>query len=289
MKLTLIVKRWMTNHPILAFVFLTYLLTIFIWCLILTFYGRVPIDDLVSLPLGIPLIYVGAGAPTIVAIILTGMIDGRVGLVELRERVMRIRIGVLPWVVAIGVPFACAFGAVAFFSMFSDGLGERENQPLYAMFPLSIIVLFFAGPLCEETGWRGYLQPRLLRITTPLKSVFIIGIVWCFWHIPLSFTPGTTPVLDGIVPWFQYLVSATVVSGIMLFIVVKGGGSIAVAMIFHWASNAALGSVVLPMYPEASSEALRYVELVQTGFLLLVAVLLLTWLSYGYLQDNNRT
>lgn len=172
---------------------------------------------------------------------------------------------------AIALPCACAISATACYALFADDLGRLEPPPWQAIVPPSAFVLFFAGPLCEETGWRGYLQPHLLKVFAPFRAALIIGVIWCFWHIPLSLTPGTMPVLDSPTTWFQYLVSTIAVSIIIMLIVLRGHGSIAVAMLFHWASNAALSQVVAPMYPAASDQACDNVELIQTGLLLIVA------------------
>ncbi len=39
--------------------------------------------------------------------------------------------------------------------------------------------------LGEELGWRGYLLPKLLQVTTQRKAVLISGFIWGFWHLPV--------------------------------------------------------------------------------------------------------
>ncbi|MEV6281498.1 CPBP family intramembrane glutamic endopeptidase [Kribbella sp. NPDC051770] len=48
-----------------------------------------------------------------------------------------------------------------------------------------------AGPLSEEFGWRGYLQPRLRRSYGQLAVTGMIGAAWGIWHLPLFFLEGT--------------------------------------------------------------------------------------------------
>lgn len=283
------IRGWLHAHPILSFVFLTYSLTALTWFGIVKVYGRVPIEELFGQPTSVLFVYIGAGAPTIVALIITALTTGSVGLIELGSRVVSVRIGILPWILSLGLPFGMAFGAVAIYSLFSDGLGHSDFPRWYAVVPPSAALLFFAGPLCEETGWRGYLQPHLLRITSPLKAAIFIGIIWCFWHIPLSFTPGTTPLLDTPLAWMQYLVSTVIATTIILVIVVKGNGSIAAAMIFHWASNASLGSVVMPLYPMASDKVWEHVEAIQLGLSFMIALLLMGWLHFGSKKSSELT
>ena len=48
-----------------------------------------------------------------------------------------------------------------------------------------------AGPLSEEFGWRGYLQPRLRRYCGRTAVTVVIGAAWGLWHVPLFFLEGT--------------------------------------------------------------------------------------------------
>jgi len=41
------------------------------------------------------------------------------------------------------------------------------------------------GAFGEEVGWRGFLTPRLYKITNLTTTSVIIGIVWTLWHLPL--------------------------------------------------------------------------------------------------------
>jgi membrane protease YdiL (CAAX protease family) len=41
------------------------------------------------------------------------------------------------------------------------------------------------GPLFEEFGWRGFLQPRLQRVLPPWIAAISVGIMWAAWHLPL--------------------------------------------------------------------------------------------------------
>jgi membrane protease YdiL (CAAX protease family) len=41
------------------------------------------------------------------------------------------------------------------------------------------------GAFGEELGWRGFLLPRLMKLTNLTYSSVIIGIIWTMWHIPI--------------------------------------------------------------------------------------------------------
>ena len=49
----------------------------------------------------------------------------------------------------------------------------------------SISVLLFIPALGEEIGWRGYLTPKLEKLTNTKKSLILSGIIWGIWHAPM--------------------------------------------------------------------------------------------------------
>jgi membrane protease YdiL (CAAX protease family) len=54
-----------------------------------------------------------------------------------------------------------------------------------------------AGPLSEEFGWRGYVQPRLRRHYGRIAVTVPVGAAWGLWHVPLfhSRSPRGAPAL----------------------------------------------------------------------------------------------
>lgn len=276
--MALMLKSWITTHPILSFTALTGIITTLGWGMLLALYGREPIDSLIEQPSAVLLIYLGAGGPSIAAILLTAYTTGRAGLRQLGRSFVRVRFPLLVWVLAIGLPPLMAGLSILLYTIGSDALGPLVTPVWYLVIPPSAIVVFFAGPLCEELGWRGYLQSHLLKSQTPLVAAVVVGTIWCFWHIPLSFTPGTTPPLGSVGAWSSYWVDTVLVSAIMLAIVVYARGSVLAAMLFHWMSNISFSHLFQPMYPQASELAWAQVaqlHLVIVGLGAAVALLIL--------------
>jgi len=65
------------------------------------------------------------------------------------------------------------------------------NLPRAALLPIvalnSVIIGPFLGLIIafgEEYGWRGYLQPELIRLGR-VRGVFLLGIIWGIWHLPI--------------------------------------------------------------------------------------------------------
>lgn len=65
------------------------------------------------------------------------------------------------------------------------------EEPISILYMFLNLPLFIIGGGLEELGWRGYLQPKLERITGYLASVAIVGVIWSVWHLPLWFVEGT--------------------------------------------------------------------------------------------------
>jgi len=65
-----------------------------------------------------------------------------------------------------------------------EGLGRYGFPPLerYFALPQAAYLLLFVPALAEEIGWRGYLQPRLVRKYGLARGIFLVGIVWGAFH-----------------------------------------------------------------------------------------------------------
>jgi membrane protease YdiL (CAAX protease family) len=81
--------------------------------------------------------------------------------------------------------------------------------------PISIIYMFLNLPLFiigggfEEIGWRGFLQPKLEKVTGYLASVLIVGVIWSIWHLPLWLISGT---VQSALPFTAYTFLAIILS-----------------------------------------------------------------------------
>ncbi|MFF0343568.1 CPBP family intramembrane glutamic endopeptidase [Kribbella sp. NPDC004875] len=98
---------------------------------------------------------------------------------------------------------------------------------------------FLAGPVSEEFGWRGYVQPRLRQYYGPLGTTAILGAAWGVWHLPLYFLNGTGQHDDGLftqqgLTFFLELFPLTFV---MLFVSERLRGGVPAAILVHAAWN----------------------------------------------------
>jgi hypothetical protein len=93
------------------------------------------------------------------------------------------------------------------------------------------------GPLFEEFGWRGFLQPRLQQVLPPSIAAICVGIMWAAWHLPLFLVTwsSASPLVFMLI-----MVSLSVV---MAWAFNASGGAVAVAILMHSAFNASPGFI----------------------------------------------
>ena len=88
----------------------------------------------------------------------------------------------------------------------------------------------------EELGWRGYMLTRLITAGVP-KPVFMSGLIWAFWHVPLilsgQYASGPQPWLSAIL-----FVIGVVATGYLTAYLRLQSGSVWPAVITHSAWNA---------------------------------------------------
>jgi uncharacterized protein len=208
-----LVKR----HPLITFFVVTYALS----------WGFLPIKALGFLPAG----------PLLAALIVIPLIQGRAGLKELGLRMIRWRVGLRWYAVAIGLPLAVLFTTVAL--NFALGAGAPS---LARIGPLSSLIMVFAvrlinpmdGPMGEEPGWRGYALPGLQAGRSPLVATLILALLVTVWHVPLFFIEegGLQPsvVLGGLLGPFAFTFVAT-------WLFNHTGGSVLMTIVMHAAEG----------------------------------------------------
>lgn len=62
-------------------------------------------------------------------------------------------------------------------------LGSPLMGTLLLVLGYPILVLLILG---EEIGWRGYLQEKMMYSFGTFKGIFLLGLVWGIWHMPIA-------------------------------------------------------------------------------------------------------
>jgi membrane protease YdiL (CAAX protease family) len=103
-------------------------------------------------------------------------------------------------------------------------------------------VLAPAGMLGEELGWRGFLVPRLARVTDLRRTSLITGAIWALWHYPVQL--AVLPVYMPHLPlWYAaacFSVSVIAISFVYTWLRLRSA-SVWPAALLHATSNAFQG------------------------------------------------
>jgi membrane protease YdiL (CAAX protease family) len=208
------IRRAIARHPITSFIVITFGAT----------WAMTPLFS-VSLLFGLLALF----GPTVGAVVVSWA-DG--SLLELRERLTTWR-SPRSFLIALGIPFAVSGAAAALWTIAghgTPGLGSVSAAE----------ILIFVLVIGEETGWRGFLLPRLRGHMSLPVAGFVSGLVWSLWHLPLYLQPDQGVAAFAVFAW--WVIPFAVV---MAFVVERARFSILVATVMHGAGNIAL-PILLP-------------------------------------------
>ena len=227
-----------------------------------------------ALPVELFQILGALAGPTLSAIIIISLVEGRTGLGIFFKRYVQWRAGFGWWLFVL---FAALISLtlVAAIIIGSVVLNEFiKNIGLILTTYLSTLVVgVVLGPLWEEPGWRGFALPRLQALFGPLAGTAILGLFWAFWHIP-GYLGGW---LQG--NFFALIVSSIAFSLVMTWVYNNTRGSILLMILLHSSSNAALsiGAKVLPANLPPGLNSLVYggwIPAITYSILALLAILI---------------
>ena len=191
------IKAFITNHPIPAFYALAFAIS---WGAILCLVGPGGFFSTTSTSPSFALAgFASLLGPGVAGILMTTFVDGRAGLRELRSRLLRWRIGVRWYAVAlltapmVTIPTMLALSLTS--PAFLPAIYTAEDK---ASLLLSGLAVGLMVPVFEELGWTGFATPRLRLRHGVLGTGLIMGLLWGAWHFPLF--AGSAASSGGIPP-----------------------------------------------------------------------------------------
>lgn len=115
-----------------------------------------------------------------------------------------------------------------------------------SLLPAALLAgLLDQGALLEEGGWRGFANPLLEQVMSPLAASLLVGLLWALWHLPRDITGGVLADMGGAAYALAYfpsfLLGALAVSVIAVWGMQNSGGSIWPAVLVHGLANDATG------------------------------------------------
>jgi membrane protease YdiL (CAAX protease family) len=186
--------------------------------------------------------------PALAALLVTHQESGKEGVRQLLRRVVRWRVGVQWYLIAIFI--FLAIWLVAYGLVYRGApLTNLIQNPglLLSVFLPNVLIGLFLPSLGEEPGWRGFALPRLQARYGPLTGTLILGFLHSFWHLVAFFTPLLGPFTVS--RFLAFVLSGMAGAVIFTWIFNNTRASILLAMLVHGASNAATQLLVqvIPM------------------------------------------
>jgi membrane protease YdiL (CAAX protease family) len=220
------------RYPLSAFFVLAYALSWWLWILYALDRAPTPI--------------VGFG-PFLAALVVLAITQGKAGIGGLLRRMVRWRVGLRWYAVALLLPVAIALTA----AVLNVLLGAQAPSPVElggwtSLFSTFFILLLIPGlgGTWEEPGWRGYALPRLQVGRSALFASLILWVGVSVWHLPLM--------IVGEIHWSDivYILGFVIVFN---WVFNNANGSVLILMLMHAMNNTIAGSFFSSMYSGADS------------------------------------
>jgi membrane protease YdiL (CAAX protease family) len=238
------IKAFITRHPVATYYVLTFAIS---WGGMLAIGGLGGLSDPEwqsdpRLPfLGVAML----AGPSLAGLLMTGLVAGRAGYRALLARLLRWRVGVRWYAVALlTAPLVTAATLVplVFISpVFLPAIVTADDK---ASLLLSALAMAPMVGILEELGWTGFAIPRLRARHSVLATGLIVGLPWGAWHFLAFWTgdsfSGALPLALLLVQLFSWLPAYRV----LMVWVYDRTGSLLVAMLMH-ASLVAGNSIIL--------------------------------------------
>ncbi len=186
---------------------------------------------LISFPVALTLILIGAYGPAFAALGVTAVESGHAGVRALLAQFLRWRVGLGWYALALLGPSLIGLLAVGLYVLVTRTVPEQ-----WWMLPNPLrFGLVLLGPWGEELGWRGYALPKLQSRWGAFGASGLVALIWFSWHQWPLFTPAREPNVDwvGLVVFLGYLFAVSV---LMTWLYNSTSGSLPIA----WAAHAGL-------------------------------------------------
>ena len=147
-----------------------------------------------------PLTYVALlVGPSIAGVIMTGLVYGKVGYQELLSRLLKWRVSVRWYVLALLVIPILATAILLLLSLFSSEYIPALfiSDDILSLLIIGIVTGLMVG-FFEELGWTGFAVPRMRLRYDIFATGIIVGLLWGAWHF-LAFWEIDT--FSGLLPF----------------------------------------------------------------------------------------
>lgn len=220
------------RHPLIAFFVLTYALSWWPWAL---------------QALGMHITPIASFGPFLAALVVLALTGDKAGIIGLFRRMIRWRVGIGWYAVALLLPVVMAGGAALLNVVVGAEPPTAAELGRWSTLPASFALLLLIpgnGGAWEEPGWRGYALPRMQARWSALVSGLVLGLLITLWHLPLMITGEIH---------FAEVASIMTAMIVINWLFNQAGGSVLVIMICHAVNNAVSGGYFFAMFDGADA------------------------------------
>jgi membrane protease YdiL (CAAX protease family) len=180
----------------------------------------------------------GLLGPALAAFIITGLTEGRSGIVAFGKRLVLVSRPTSQFLIYSFSPLMFLGLAVAVALVMHAPLPPWSEFAIYSGLPplglpaVLLLVLLFNG-FGEETGWRGFALEPLQRRYGPVAGTLILAVLWAGWHTPTFFVVETyrTMTVPMIIGGFGLGICAGAI--VLSRIAQRTNGSVLAAALWH--------------------------------------------------------
>lgn len=166
-------------------------------------------------------------APGIVAVVFIWLMNGDIGLRNLKSKLTFAFTDIKWLIIAILLPafvLSICFFILSYIKTKTLTPPKVDEMSMY----LSCLIGIIIGSIGEEIGWRGFMLPKLQLKYSALASSILLGIFWGFWHLNFSF---------GVIGFFAYSLTVTELSIIFTWLCNKTNGRLMIPVALHTSFN----------------------------------------------------
>lgn len=158
-------------------------------------------------------------------VFVTAIADGRSGLRVYFSRIVRWRVALKWYVVALFLPVLINLAAIGLNIVSGAEMETNIQLPSAPQVVAFFVMIFFFISLGEEPGFRGFALPRLLIGRSALSASLILGVLHAIWHLPLFIGGEMSP----------FSTTLIILAGAVMFTWIFNNthGSVLIAMLFH--------------------------------------------------------
>jgi uncharacterized protein len=190
--------------------------------------------------LPIPIILLQSYMPTLAAVIVAGLLQGKTGIRALFRKLLIARVGFQWYAIAIfGIAVICIaaillgnqFGHLSAVPILSPRM-PPISRPVELLLGVAFYFILTGVLNGEELAWRGFALPRLQAKYNALVSSVILSVPFTLFHLPLFFDPAM-----NMGPFASFAIRAVALTILFTWVYNHTRGSVLLAYLLHAGFN----------------------------------------------------